>query len=102
MTRRGWGFVAWGLAWCLAGGTAEAANTCVECHQTFETDVNAPTQVMDHDVHLQRGLSCADCHGGDPAAAEQEAAMDPAKGFVGRPSRQDIPQFCARCHADPT
>ena len=27
--------------------------------------------------------------------------MDPAKGFVGRPARQQIPQFCARCHADP-
>ena len=27
--------------------------------------------------------------------------MDPAKGFIGRPQRQDIPQFCARCHADP-
>ena len=28
--------------------------------------------------------------------------MDPAKGFIGRPTRQEIPQFCARCHADPS
>lgn len=27
--------------------------------------------------------------------------MDPAKGFTGRPARQNIPMFCARCHADP-
>ena len=27
--------------------------------------------------------------------------MDPAKGFVGKPARADIPPFCARCHADP-
>ncbi|MBI2175029.1 MAG: cytochrome c3 family protein [Candidatus Omnitrophica bacterium] len=56
---------------------------------------------MDHDVHIQRGLSCADCHGGDPTATDQSAAMDPARGFIGRPLRQEIPQFCARCHADP-
>ena len=80
---------------------AGAAESCGECHRSFETDVSSPTQVMDHDVHRQRGLSCADCHGGDPAAADQAAAMDPAKGFIGRPTRADIPQFCARCHADP-
>jgi hypothetical protein len=79
----------------------EAADTCVECHQTFETGASDPTQVIAHDVHFQRGLSCADCHGGDPAAAEQAAAMDPAKGFIGRPARREIPLFCARCHADP-
>ncbi len=28
--------------------------------------------------------------------------MDPAKGFIGRPAHHDIPQFCARCHADPS
>lgn len=27
--------------------------------------------------------------------------MDPAKGFIGRPARQEIPALCARCHADP-
>ena len=108
---------------------AEAADSCVECHKAFESNVSAPTQVMDHDVHLQRGLSCADCHGGDPTSMDPEAAMapppdasaeggsappgagpsgrragggvDPAKGFIGRPARADIPQFCARCHADP-
>lgn len=95
------------LVWYLGFGSwdfaAEAANTCVECHQTFEAgQTSAPTQVMDHDVHLQRGLSCADCHGGDPTASEPAAAMDPAKGFLGRPAHKDIPQFCARCHADPT
>ena len=60
-----------------------------------------PATLFADDVHSQRGLSCADCHGGDPTATDPEAAMDPAKGFRGRPARQDIPQFCARCHADP-
>ena len=121
-----------GLVGCLGGlshGPVQAANTCVECHQTFETSTSAPTQVMEHDVHIQRGLSCVDCHGGDPTSMDPAVAMapppalsaeggpfkergpsgpkagggvDPAKGFIGRPARQDIPQFCARCHADPS
>ena len=100
--RRAWcaGLAVWAALRLPAA--ADAADTCVECHQSFESNSSDPTQVMDHDVHLQRGLSCADCHGGDPAATEQDAAMDPAKGFLGRPTRQETPQFCARCHADPS
>jgi predicted CXXCH cytochrome family protein len=97
----GWSAAA-AVSAALFSAIGHAADTCVECHQAFESEMTAPTQVMSHDVHIQRGLSCADCHGGDPTAADQAAAMDPAKGFVGRPGRQDIPQFCARCHADPT
>lgn len=28
-------------------------------------------------------------------------AMSPAKGFRGRPSRQEVPEFCGRCHSNP-
>ena len=101
----GWGGMALmlGLAAGLGRpGTALAADSCVECHSSFETDAAAPTQAWGHDVHAARGLSCADCHGGDRTASEPETAMDPAKGFVGRPARADIPALCARCHGDPT
>ncbi len=50
------------------------------------------------DVHGQHGLGCNDCHGGDPTSADN--AMDPKKGFIGKPKRQDIPKLCARCHSD--
>jgi hypothetical protein len=30
-----------------------------------------------------------------------EAAMDPKKGYRGKPSRDGIPKFCGTCHADP-
>ncbi|MBI3997008.1 MAG: cytochrome c3 family protein [Candidatus Omnitrophica bacterium] len=100
MMRASLGLVFW-MAALRFGVVVEAANSCVECHQQFESGASAPTQVMAHDVHIQRGLSCSDCHGGDPAATEATSAMDPAKGFIGRPARAEIPQFCARCHADP-
>jgi len=117
------------LGFCDAA-RADVQDSCVECHQAFETSVSSPTQVMGHDIHLQRGLSCADCHGGDPTSMDPAVAMapppdasaeggsaptgagpfrpaagggvDPAKGFIGRPARSDIPAFCARCHGDPS
>lgn len=52
-----------------------------------------------HDIHALRGLSCADCHGGDPKDPEM-TAMDPEKGFRGTPSRNQIPEFCSKCHSD--
>ncbi len=82
--------------------TVPKANTCLECHQAIEGLAQGPAALFETDIHTQRGLTCADCHGGDPTASEQELAMDPAKGFIGRPKRQEIPQFCARCHADPS
>lgn len=89
----------------LVQGTAWAAvksSSCLECHQAIEGVEQGPAALFETDIHAQRGLNCADCHGGDPTATEQELAMDPAKGFIGRPKRQEIPQFCARCHADPS
>jgi predicted CXXCH cytochrome family protein len=54
---------------------------------------------MKADVHAKVGLSCADCHGGDPADPG-DTAMDKGKGFVGKPAAVDTPRFCGRCHAD--
>jgi len=54
------------------------------------------------------GLSCQDCHGGNPdptLADDGDAAMDPAfapNPFRGAPKRTGIPDFCGRCHSDPT
>lgn len=73
---------------------------CVTCHKDLPGEYSAPVTGMKHDVHAKVGLSCVDCHGGDASASESEEAMDPARGFVGSPSDQDIPGFCGRCHSD--
>lgn len=49
-------------------------------------------------AHAKRGITCVDCHGGDPNDME-ETAMSPAKGFKGRIPRRSIPEFCASCHS---
>lgn len=92
--------------WCLVipsvAGAAEPPDACVECHQAMEGVTRGPaTLFLEADVHHARGLSCADCHGGDRTASDQGEAMDPANGFVGRPAHHEVPAFCAHCHADP-
>jgi hypothetical protein len=59
----------------------------------------APAKAFDADIHKAKGFGCVACHGGDATVAGMEA-MDPAKGFIGKPKRQQIPQVCGRCHAD--
>jgi len=53
---------------------------------------------MSADVHAQFGLSCHDCHGGDPLEEDLELAK--GRSFKGVPSRTKIPDFCGACHSD--
>ncbi len=71
---------------------------CISCHQELEI---LPEGFQEYDVHLQSGLSCAGCHGGDPTSDDEDIAMSEENGFVGVPSREEIPEFCGRCHSDP-
>jgi predicted CXXCH cytochrome family protein len=78
-----------------------ARDTCVECHTAMEGAIQRPALLIKDDVHTANGLSCADCHGGDRSSDDMSIAMGKAKGFVGKPSRAEIPQFCAKCHSNP-
>ncbi|MBI4870590.1 MAG: cytochrome c3 family protein [Candidatus Riflebacteria bacterium] len=68
--------------------------SCGDCH----TDQVTTYQVS---VHGRQGLTCTDCHGGDPTVEDPDEAMSPGKKFVGKPDRRQVPSFCGRCHADP-
>ncbi len=81
--------------------SAETRDTCVECHKGLDDkELSAPANFSQDDVHMKIKVSCADCHGGDPASEDVSVSMDPAKGFIGKPSRTEIPKFCARCHSN--
>lgn len=76
---------------------AQQPDSCLDCHAAMTEQI-----VMDWEasVHKKVDIGCASCHGGDPADSSMDS-MSPDKGFVGKPERKDVPQFCARCHADP-
>lgn len=77
----------------------ESESSCISCHQSLDERLAAPVRSFPQDTHGARGLGCTACHGGD-AGDPGFGAMDPAKGFVGKPATRDVPQFCGRCHSD--
>jgi Cytochrome c3 len=83
----------------LAQGTAK--NTCLDCHAALDGAAQRPALLIKNDVHTANGLTCVDCHGGDRNAEDPGEAMNPAKGFMGKPARTAIPKLCARCHSSP-
>ncbi len=92
-----------------AVAAAPARTSCTACHadpSLFEGAAARIVAAFGGDVHAEVGLSCQNCHGGnpDPALAEDPSAMDPAfaaNPYRGAPARRDIPAFCGRCHSDP-
>lgn len=83
-----------------SAAVAQQKNSCIECHVKLEGKTGDPARLINDDVHLSRGLSCNDCHGGDPTQDDKVAAKDPRKGYLGRPRMVDIPAFCGKCHND--
>jgi hypothetical protein len=91
-----------GIAWvALAPVAARAAEpTCVTCHKSPDTGQADLVAAWSESIHAESGVSCVDCHGGDPAQAEADRAMSPAAGFKGTIRKVDVPLLCAKCHAD--
>jgi cytochrome c1 len=92
-------------------------NNCVLCHSDSEVqtpeDLFSLTPDSHHspahmnlkevveDVHFRRGISCAGCHGGDPAADFGHAFVKEWPEKDREKDRAWVVQFCARCHSDP-
>lgn len=75
-------------------------DSCFDCHNELEDNLKKPVEMMKSDVHYQSGISCADCHGGDPLIFD-ERAMDKKYGFIGVPDKKGIVQICSKCHNNP-
>lgn len=75
-----------------------AENTCLDCHTALDPPLRVTADEFAANIHAQKGLTCASCHGGDPASADN--AMSSKAGFRGKISRTQIPQLCGSCHAD--
>ena len=77
-----------------------ATEGCVTCHlDTGDERLAGPAKLFEGDIHKAKGFGCVACHGGDGKSAEMDA-MDPAKGYVGKPGRGQLTQLCGRCHSD--
>ena len=90
-------------AFLLLGGSAwaQAPNTCVDCHAVLDPPKQVTAEQFATDIHAQKGLTCASCHGGDPTK-DDENAMSKAAGFRGPIKHSQVPELCASCHSDAT
>jgi len=79
--------------------SAATKNSCIDCHSQLDPELAKPVGEFGHSIHAERGLTCTACHGGD-ASDEDVTAMDPDKGFKGKPTRDQIAGLCASCHAN--
>ncbi|MCM2264724.1 MAG: cytochrome c3 family protein, partial [Desulfuromonadales bacterium] len=84
--------------WTVAPALAEspAETVCIQCHSGQGERLAAPVTQWRQSVHAGSGISCHDCHGGDPT--DFTNAMSPARGFIGAPEYAGVPDFCGRCH----
>jgi cytochrome c553 len=96
----------------LAGGVAPEAraatkDTCVECHSDARFLVQNKKlydyyQSWQLTIHSTEGVSCVDCHGGNPKATDKDAAHGGAAlGSASQSSPlnyRNIPATCAKCH----
>ncbi len=97
-----WLAIAFLAAWPapVAAQQPQRPESCPACHlETGDERLANPVKQFGEDIHSTKGFGCVACHGGDAREAGMEA-MDPAKGYIGKPERQQVVQVCGRCHSD--
>ena len=79
--------------WFVVAGAASAADApgCLTCHPD-------QTHLWTSSVHAQAGLSCVNCHGGNPKATDETAHA--ADNFKRPDNKKAIAELCASCHSD--
>jgi predicted CXXCH cytochrome family protein len=95
-------FLAMAAGLLLAGAAhGQTKNSCLECHSILTDNLGVTEEKFSQDIHAQKGLTCASCHGGDATNDDPEVAMGKKAGFKGKITRAQIPQLCGSCHSDP-
>ncbi|MEE9190545.1 MAG: hypothetical protein V3U16_07225 [Candidatus Neomarinimicrobiota bacterium] len=79
-------------------------DACFQCHLEIDEDMDVSVmENINNDVHILKGLGCADCHGGDPQAFDDpDVSMWDSEDFIGSMDKLEQVQVCRKCHSDPT
>src|SRR6266567_37904 len=86
---------------CAGIASGETKNSCLDCHSLLSDPYGVTEEKFSEDVHAQKGLTCASCHGGDPTSDDPDKAMSRKAGWKGKIDRKQIPQLCGSCHSNP-
>jgi len=94
--------------WGSASAVEAASDSCIACHSDSELMVTNK-KLYDYflrwgsSIHKQEGVSCSDCHGGNPAIADKQGAHGgdlsgaEVKSAV---NFRNIPDTCGGCHEE--
>ena len=91
------------LAGAALTAAASAQDPCIDCHAAQELDEAAQVHLRQFrdSAHASAGVSCADCHGGNPSTFVELRAH---KGVLNSAHRDspthhwNLPRTCGRCH----
>ena len=73
---------------------------CATCHtepalwEAEKQRLFVPPEILEHDVHWQKGVACSDCHGGDPTSVNY------AEAHAGLAPLDQLRQRCVVCHKE--
>src|SRR5512147_2488021 len=90
-------------AWLIGSvgiASAQSKNSCLDCHSNLPEPLGVTTETYSQNIHVQKGLSCVSCHGGDASNDDPVKAMSRTAGWTGKIERRQIPELCASCHSD--
>jgi hypothetical protein len=91
-----------------ATAAEEKSDSCIECHSGSELMVTNK-KLYDYflrwgeSIHKQEGVSCDDCHGGNPELSDKDKAHGGSLGGSDVKSAvnfRNIPDTCGECHDD--
>ncbi len=85
---------------CAFGAAAQTKNTCLDCHSQFDAPLGVNSKDFLGSIHAQKGITCTNCHGGDPSSDDMTVSMGKKAGFRGHIERTQIPLLCGKCHSD--
>jgi hypothetical protein len=99
------------LAFFFATGVAvntvsaeDVSNSCIQCHgqasfRVTEKKLYKYFRDWELSIHAQEGVSCSDCHGGDPNSSDKETAHGKdIKQLMTPVEYERISDTCGRCH----
>ena len=72
--------------------------TCIICHEQLGKEKALWVKQWQESIHGKNNVTCPACHGGDPSSFNKPKIK--GTGYLGKPSRTEIPEFCARCHSE--
>jgi len=89
------------LVLSASSACGQTTNSCLDCHSALPEPLGVSADNLKLDIHVEKGLSCVNCHGGDATADDPDKAMSRKAGWKGKIERKQIPQLCGSCHSDP-